>query len=57
MHGVLDSYLARLAASLTAAIDRGAGLLTKAQDHRRRRTRQLEQTRGLSHQLGLGQFN
>jgi hypothetical protein len=42
---------AALAASLTAAIDRGAGLLTEAQDRHRRRTRQLERAADLLQEL------
>jgi GTP-binding protein EngB required for normal cell division len=43
----LQRHQAALAASLTAAIERGGGLLAEAQDHRQRRTVQLERAADL----------
>jgi hypothetical protein len=47
----LQRHQAALAASLTAAIDRGAGLLAEAEDRRRRRTGQLERAAYLLQEL------
>jgi GTP-binding protein EngB required for normal cell division len=47
----LQRHQAALAASLTAAIDRGAGLLAEAEDRRRRRTLELERAAGLLQEL------
>jgi hypothetical protein len=48
----LQRHQAALAASLTAAIDRGAGLLAEVEDRRRRRTRQLERAAELLQDVG-----
>jgi GTP-binding protein EngB required for normal cell division len=50
----LQRHQAALAASLTAAIERGGGLLAEAQDHRRRRTVQLERAADLLQEVTIG---
>jgi GTP-binding protein EngB required for normal cell division len=50
----LQRHQAALAASLTAAIERGGGLLTEAQDRRRRRTVQLERAADLLQEVTIG---
>jgi hypothetical protein len=50
----LQRHQAALAASLTAAIDRGAGLLAEAQDRRRRQTGQLERAADLLQEATMG---
>jgi hypothetical protein len=49
----LQRHQAALAASLTAAIERGGGLLAEAQDHRRRRTVQLERAADLLQEVTI----
>jgi hypothetical protein len=50
----LQRHQAALAASLTAAIDRGAGLLAEAKDRSRRRTGQLERAADLLQEVTVG---
>jgi hypothetical protein len=50
----LQRHQAALAAGLTAAIDRGAGLLAEAEDRRRRRTLQLERAADLLQEVTVG---
>jgi GTP-binding protein EngB required for normal cell division len=50
----LQRHQAALAASLTTAIDRGAGLLAEAQDRRQRRTLQLERATDLLQEVTMG---
>jgi GTP-binding protein EngB required for normal cell division len=50
----LQHHQAALAASLTAAIDRGAYLLAEAGDRHRRRTRQLERAADLLQEVTVG---
>jgi GTP-binding protein EngB required for normal cell division len=50
----LQRHQATLAASLTAAIDRGAGLLAEAEDRRQRRTGQLERAADLLQEVTIG---
>jgi hypothetical protein len=50
----LQRHQAALAASLTAAIEQGGGLLAEAQDHRRRRTLQLERAVDLLQEVTNG---
>ena len=47
----LQRHQAALAASLTAAIERGGGLLTQAQDRRNQRTAELDHAAGLLHSV------
>lgn len=50
----LQRHQAALATSLTAAIERGSGLLSEAQDRRRRRTVQLERAADLLQEVTIG---
>jgi GTP-binding protein EngB required for normal cell division len=50
----LQRHQAALATSLTAAVERGAGLLAEAEDHRQRRTAQLDRAASLLHQVTVG---
>jgi hypothetical protein len=50
----LQRHQAVLATSLTAAVERGAGLLAEAEDHRQRRTAQLDRAANLLHQVTVG---
>jgi GTP-binding protein EngB required for normal cell division len=50
----LQRHQAALATSLTAAVERGAGLLAEAEDHRQRRTAQLDRAANLLHQVTVG---
>jgi hypothetical protein len=50
----LQRHQAALAASLTAAIERGGGLLAEAQDRRQRRTVQLERAADLLQEVTIG---
>jgi hypothetical protein len=50
----LQGHHAALAASLTAAVERGGGLLAEAEDHRRRWTAQLDRAAKLLHEVTVG---